>query len=110
MRRANNVVNEIEMKRRCQCRTPPNSALASELAMKNKWENCENRAEPEVPKNRNAGLFFFEMSKVPGVFEQDAGSERDAGEQIERKYFGKTQQHRHQEKRNPEDRRRICQG
>ena len=88
MRRANNVVSEKEMKRRSQCRAHPNSALASELAMKNKWENCENRGEPEIPKNWNTGLFLFEMSEVPGVLEKDGGTERDAGKQIERKYFG----------------------
>src|SRR5438093_13261919 len=85
MRRVNDIVNEIEMKRRSQCRARPNRTLASELAMKNKWENCENGGEPEIPKNRNAGVFFFEMSKVPGVFEQDGGTEREAGEQIERR-------------------------
>ena len=88
MRRANNVVNEKDMQRRSQCRARPDSALASELAMKNKWENCENRGESEIPKNWNAGVFLFEMSKVPGVFEQDSGTERNGGEQIERKYFG----------------------
>ena len=56
--------------------------------MKNKWENGENGGERQVPKNRNAGMFLFEMSKVPGVLEQDGGTERDTGEQVERKYFG----------------------
>ena len=32
------------------------------------------------------------MGEMPGVFEQDGGTERDAGEQIERKYFGEAEQ------------------
>src|SRR5882724_2555887 len=103
MRRANNVVNEIEMKRRCQCRARPNGALAGELAMKNKWENCENGGEPEIPKNRNAGAFLFEITQVPGVLEQEGGTERDTSKQVEGKYFGEAQQQRHQKKREPED-------
>ena len=92
MHRADNVVNEIEMKRRCQSRARPDGTLASELATKNKWENCENGGETEIPKNWNAGVFLFEMGEMPGVFEQDGGTERDAGEQIERKYFGEAEQ------------------
>src|SRR5438105_10558362 len=37
MRGANDIVNEEEMKRRSQRRARPNRALASKLAMKNKW-------------------------------------------------------------------------
>jgi hypothetical protein len=32
------------------------------------------------------------MTQMPGVFEQDGRTERDAGEQIERKYFGEAEQ------------------
>ena len=60
--------------------------------MRNKWENRENRGETEIPKNWNACVFLFEMGEMPGVFEQDGGTEPDAGEQIERKYFGEAEQ------------------
>src|SRR3977135_3014711 len=104
MSRANDVVDEAEVKRRSQCRARPDNTFASELAMKNKWENRESRGETEIPKNRNVGVFLFEMTQMPGVFEQDGGTERDAGEQIERKYFGEPEQQYHQKKRESEDR------
>jgi hypothetical protein len=59
MGRADNVVDEIEMKRRCQSRARPKGTLASELAMKNKWKNCEDGSETEIPKNWNAGVSFL---------------------------------------------------
>src|SRR5438045_5861458 len=76
MGRANNVVNEVKVQRRGQGRACPDSAFASELAMKNKWEDRENRREAEIPKNWNAGVFLLEMTQMPGVFEQDGGDRK----------------------------------
>ena len=67
------------MQRRSQRRACPHRALASELPMKNKWENGENRCEPEIPKKWKVRLFLLETSEMPDVLEQNGGPECNTG-------------------------------
>ena len=77
---SNHFVNQIKMERCSQRRARPHRAFASELPMKNKRENGENRCEPQIPKKWSVRFFFLEMSEMPNVLEQNGGPERDTGE------------------------------
>src|SRR4030095_13509669 len=92
MRSPNDIVNEKEMKWRCQRCGRPNRALTYELPLKNEWKNGEDSSEAEVQKKRKTSLFTFDMSEMPGVLEQDGGAKRNTREQIERKDLRQTEQ------------------